>query len=128
MAACRKPWSGHVKLAGFSRFALPRVPRVPQHAQTAHAQICASRELQRDDRVECYVERHAGVQGGEFVERCRAYAAKCVIISRNISDPAEKLVLLAMAQSWLKLAEQAAAGAETVVMYESAVLGTPQRD
>jgi len=58
------------------------------------------------------------MQGKVFVERYRSYAAKCVKISRNIPDPAEKLVLLAMAQSWLKLAEQAAEGAETAVPHE----------
>ncbi|HEY4737415.1 MAG TPA: hypothetical protein VIH63_08480 [Xanthobacteraceae bacterium] len=58
------------------------------------------------------------MQGKVFVERYRSYAAKCVKISRNIPDPAEKLVLLAMAQSWLKLAEQAAEGAETAFSYE----------
>jgi len=58
-----------------------------------------------------YVERHiVGVemQGADFVERYRCYAATCVKISRNIPDPAAKLVLLAMTQSWLKLAEQIA--------------------
>jgi hypothetical protein len=48
------------------------------------------------------------MQGTEFVERYRSYAARCIEISRNIQDPAGKLVLLEMAQSWLKLAEQAA--------------------
>ncbi len=37
-------------------------------------------------------------------------------------------MLLEMAQSWLKLAEQAAEGAETVVGYESAVPDTAQPD
>jgi len=61
------------------------------------------------------------MQGNVFVERDRSYAAKCVKISRNIPDPAEKLVLLAMAQSWLKLAEQAAEGAETAFSHEPAL-------
>jgi len=61
------------------------------------------------------------MQGKVFVERYRSYAAKCLKISRNIPDPAEKLVLLAMAQSWLKLAEQAAEGAETAFSHEPAL-------
>ena len=61
------------------------------------------------------------MQGKVFVERYRSYAAKCVKIARNIPDPAEKLVLLAMAQSWLKLAEQAAEGAETAFSHEPAL-------
>jgi hypothetical protein len=68
------------------------------------------------------------MQGAEFVERYRSYAAQCVKISQNIPDPTGKLVLLAMAQSWLKLAEQAAEAAETAIVYESAVPGAPQRD
>jgi hypothetical protein len=66
------------------------------------------------------------MQGTEFVERYRSYAARCTEISRNIQDPAGKLVLLEMAQSWLKLAEQAAEWAETLVVYEAAVPNAPQ--
>jgi hypothetical protein len=51
-----------------------------------------------------------GMQSAEFAGRCRSYAAKCVKISRHISDPAGKLVLLEMAQSWLKLAETTSQG------------------
>jgi len=112
-------------LAGFSGFASLGAPEFQQHI----AQICAPREPQLDKRVQCYVERHAGeveMQGTEFVERYRSYAARCIEISRNIQDPAGKLVLLEMAQSWLKLAEQAAEWAETVVVYEAAVPNAPQ--
>jgi hypothetical protein len=35
-------------------------------------------------------------------------------------------MLLEMAQSWLKLAEQTAEGAETVVGYEAAMSDSPQ--
>jgi hypothetical protein len=68
------------------------------------------------------------MRGAEFVERYRSYAAKCVKISQNIPDPIGKLVLLEMAQSWLRLAEQAAEGAETTVVHETAVPGTPPGD
>jgi hypothetical protein len=68
------------------------------------------------------------MQGVALVERYRSYAAKCVKISRDIPDPAGKLVLLEMAQSWLKLAEQAAEGADTAIGYENAVPGTAQRN
>ena len=67
------------------------------------------------------------MQAKVFVERYRSYAAKCVKISRNIPDPSEKLVLLAMAQSWLKLAEQAAEAAETVVPHEPALPDMPEQ-
>jgi hypothetical protein len=59
-----------------------------------------------------------------LVERYRAYAVKCVKISRSISDPIGKLVLLEMAQSWLELAERAVAGAETTVGVERTAAGT----
>jgi hypothetical protein len=52
------------------------------------------------------------MQSAESVVRYRSYAAKCVRVSRNIPDPTGKLVLLEMAQSWLKLAEHAAEGAD----------------
>ena len=127
MATCRKPWGGHVKLVGFCGFTARRAGEFRQHI----AQIRASREPQLDKRVECYVERHTGeveMQGAEFVERYRSYAARCLEISRNIQDPAGKLVLLEMAQSWLKLAEQAAEWAENIVVYEAAVPNAPQGD
>jgi hypothetical protein len=66
------------------------------------------------------------MQGAALVERYRSYAAKCVTISRNLPSPTGKLVLLEMAQSWLKLAEEAIAGAETAI--ESAVPDPAQPD
>ena len=58
-----------------------------------------------------------------LVERYRSYAAKCVKISRNISDPIGKLVILEMAQSWLDLAQRAAEEAQTSVMVDRAAAG-----
>jgi hypothetical protein len=68
------------------------------------------------------------MQGAALVERYRSYAARCVRISRNVSDSAAKLVLLEMAQSWLKLAEQAADGPEAPIGYESAIPDAAQPD
>jgi hypothetical protein len=59
-----------------------------------------------------------------LVERYRSYAAKCVKISRNISDPVEKLVVLEMARSWLQLAERAAERTQTSAV-QPAVAATP---
>jgi hypothetical protein len=39
----------------------------------------------------------------------------------EITDPESGLSLLAMAQSWLKLAEQAVKNSETVLVYETPV-------
>lgn len=65
---------------------------------------------------------------GVLVGRYRSYAAKCVAISRNISDPAGKLVLLEMAQSWLSLAELAAEGAKSAIAHKSVAPDTAQPD
>ena len=64
--------------------------------------------------------------GAELIARYRSYAAKCIKISRNISDPIGKLVLLEMAQTWLKLAEQATEAAEASP--QTTEWGLPQRD
>ena len=66
--------------------------------------------------------------GAALVDRYRSYAARCVRISRNVSDLAGKLMLLEMAQSWLKLAEQVADGAEAAAGHESAVPDAAQPD
>jgi hypothetical protein len=66
------------------------------------------------------------MHGTELVQRYRSYAAKCIKISRNVSDPAGKLVLLEMAQTWLKLAELVTEAAEAAL--ETAHSGMPQRD
>ena len=55
------------------------------------------------------------MQGVEVVERSRSYAARCLAITRNVSDLTGKLVLVEMAQSWLKLAEQAGEDAEAPI-------------
>jgi hypothetical protein len=69
------------------------------------------------------------MQGAALVERYRSYAAGCLRISRNISDPAGKLMLLEMAQSWLRFAEQVADdGAEAAIGYERAVPDAAQPD
>jgi hypothetical protein len=69
--------------------------------------------------------RGIGMRGTDFVERYRSCAEKCVKISRDIPDPAGKLVLLEMAQYWLKLAELAAEGAATTVVHPTAVPNRP---
>jgi hypothetical protein len=68
------------------------------------------------------------MQGAEFAGRCRSYAAKCIKISRHVSDPAGKLVLLEMAQSWLNLAEKAAEVAETAPGSQTEVPGRREGD
>ena len=67
------------------------------------------------------------MQGSALIVRYRSYAAKCLAISRNVRDPPARLVLLEMAQSWLKLAEEAAERTKTVVN-ETAARQASQRD
>jgi hypothetical protein len=55
----------------------------------------------------------------ELVARYRLHAASCVDIAQRISDTEGKLALLAMAQSWLALAEQTVKNSETVLVYET---------
>jgi hypothetical protein len=68
------------------------------------------------------------MQRAALVERYRSYAAKCLKIARNTRDPAGKLVILEMAQSWLDLAGQIAEGTETFVPPETSIPTAPQRD
>jgi len=55
----------------------------------------------------------------EFVARYRLHAAHCVELAERISEPENRLALLAMAKSWLALAEQAVKNSETVLVYET---------
>jgi hypothetical protein len=57
----------------------------------------------------------------EFVARYRLHAAHCVELAERIGDAEGRLVLLAMARSWLALAEQAVKNNETVLVYETPV-------
>jgi hypothetical protein len=41
----------------------------------------------------------------ELVATCQLHAANCIEIAQRTTDPKSRLSLLAMAQSWLKLAE-----------------------
>jgi hypothetical protein len=49
----------------------------------------------------------------------RSHAAHCVELAEKISDAEGGLRLLAMAQSWLALAEQALKNSKTVLAYET---------
>jgi hypothetical protein len=55
----------------------------------------------------------------EIVARYRLHAAHCVELAERISDAEGRLALLAMAKSWLALAEQAVKNSETVLVYET---------
>jgi hypothetical protein len=55
----------------------------------------------------------------ELVARYRLHAAHCVELAERISDAGDRLALLAMAESWRALAEQAVKNSETVLVYET---------
>jgi hypothetical protein len=44
------------------------------------------------------------------VNEYRRHAAECLCIADDIVDPQKKMLLIAMAQAWLRLAQQAEAG------------------
>jgi hypothetical protein len=49
----------------------------------------------------------------------RLHAARCVELAERICHAKDRLALLAMAKSWLALAEQAVKNSETVLVYET---------
>jgi hypothetical protein len=53
-----------------------------------------------------------------FASRYRLHAAHCVELAERSSDAEGRLALLAMAKSWLALAEQAVKNSETALGYE----------
>jgi len=55
----------------------------------------------------------------ELVATYQLHAADCIEIAQRMTDPKSRLSLLAMAQSWLKLAEQAVRNSETTLVYET---------
>jgi hypothetical protein len=55
----------------------------------------------------------------ESVARYRLHAAHCTEFALRTSDPENRIALLAMAKSWLALAEQALKNSETVLVYET---------
>ena len=58
----------------------------------------------------------------ELVAAYRLHSAHCTEIAHRSRDPEIKLALLSMAQSWLKLADQAVRNSETVLVYETPTL------
>jgi hypothetical protein len=55
----------------------------------------------------------------ELVARYRLHAAHCVELAQRIPEAEGRLAVLAMAKSWLALAEQAVKNSEIVLVYET---------
>jgi hypothetical protein len=49
----------------------------------------------------------------------RLHAAECLCIADEITEPKNKMLLIAMAQYWLKLAQQAEEGTQAAAYVES---------
>jgi hypothetical protein len=67
------------------------------------------------------VERSGSALWNEAVARYRLHAAHCVDLAEKTPDAGGRLTHLAMAQSWLVLAERAAKNSETALGYEAAL-------
>jgi hypothetical protein len=52
-------------------------------------------------------------------ENYRRHVVECLRIAEGVGDAQHRAVLIAMAQSWLLLAEQAEKNSETVLVYET---------
>jgi hypothetical protein len=58
-----------------------------------------------------------GSRGGPMSEdECRHYAVECLLLAREMRHSAHKAVLLAMADAWVALADQAAAASAQVAL------------
>jgi hypothetical protein len=55
----------------------------------------------------------------ERLERYRLNAEKCLALAQTFNDRRSKRVLIGMANTWLKLAEQHLKNSETRVVYET---------
>jgi hypothetical protein len=71
------------------------------------------------------VEISRRMSGSDLAAAYRLHAAHCVDLAHRASDGENRLLFLAMAQAWQKLAEQAIKNSETVLVYETPVPSGP---
>ncbi len=55
----------------------------------------------------------------ERLERYRLNAEKCLALAQTFNDHQNKRILIGMANTWLKLAEQHLKNSETALVYET---------
>jgi len=60
-----------------------------------------------------------GMSPADLAARYREHAADCVKIAPGCSDPANKLSLLEMARSWLRLADHAEKNGDAIALPDS---------
>jgi hypothetical protein len=65
------------------------------------------------------------MSGSDLVATYRLHAAHCLDLAHRASDGENRLLFLAMARAWLKLAEQAIKNSGAVFVYETSVPSGP---
>ena len=61
----------------------------------------------RHQGIEAKVAKERGNRGMPSADEYRRHAGECVRLAQNAQNPADKALLLKMAETWLRLAEQA---------------------
>ncbi len=74
----------------------------------------------RTFRYHCADALEEGISPVSNENQYRQHARECFELAKEMNDPGNKALLVAMAQSWSNLADQAAKNAETDVIYETA--------
>ncbi len=74
----------------------------------------------RTFRYHCADALEEGISPVSNENQYRQHARECFELANEMNDPGNKALLVAMAQSWSNLADQAAKNAETDVIHETA--------
>ena len=74
----------------------------------------------RTFRYHCADALKEGISPVSNENQYRQHARECFELANEMNDPGNKALLVAMAQSWSNLADQAAKNAETDVIHETA--------
>src|SRR5260370_15446821 len=80
-------------------------------AQSSISQFRSAGTILLSER--CCSQTNADVDGMSWAERYRGYAAECVRLAQHLPDPADKALLVEMAENWIRMAERAEARVET---------------
>src|SRR5260370_41114884 len=83
-----------------SRSTTPESP-----AQSSISQFRSAGTILLSER--CCSQTNADVDGMSWAERYRGYAAECVRLAQHLPDPADKALLVEMAEKWVRMAEHA---------------------
>src|SRR2546423_1613019 len=67
----------------------------------------STERFQRSRRFPNFVFGEGWRMGSEAAQRYKEYGAECLLIAQQATDPAQKMRLLEMAESWQRLAQVA---------------------